>query len=59
MSLAQFQKLVADNRIGFFIWQQDLLDRNELSAETLQITDWVQNNFKEQTVDNVKIFDLR
>jgi hypothetical protein len=58
-TLAEFKDLVHERRIGYFIWQQDLLDRNELSAETLQITDWVQNNFKEQTVDNVKIYDLR
>ncbi|MEW9870328.1 ArnT family glycosyltransferase [Arthrobacter sp. HS15c] len=56
---AQFRGLVADGRIGYFIWQQDLIDRNELSAETLQISRWVDDNFEEQIVDNVRIYDLR
>jgi 4-amino-4-deoxy-L-arabinose transferase-like glycosyltransferase len=55
----QFRQLVADGRIGYFIWQQDLLDRNELSPETVEITHWVQDNFKEQTIDGVRIYDLR
>lgn len=58
-SLSQFQALVRKGRVGFFISQPDLLDRNELSSETLQITGWVKENFEETTVDNVKIFDLR
>lgn len=56
---AQFKGLVADGRIGYFIWQQDLLDRNELSAETLEISRWVDDNFEEQIIDNVRIYDLR
>lgn len=55
----QFRQLVAAGRIGYFIWQQDLLDRNELSPETVEITHWVQDNFKEQTIDGVRIYDLR
>lgn len=56
---AQFKGLVADGRIGYFIWQQDLLDRNELSAETVEISRWVDDNFEEQIIDNVRIYDLR
>jgi 4-amino-4-deoxy-L-arabinose transferase-like glycosyltransferase len=55
----QFRQLVAEGRIGYFIWQQDLLDRHELSPETVEITHWVQDNFKEQTIDGVRIYDLR
>lgn len=58
-TLAQFKGLVADGRIGYFIWQQDLLDRNELGAETLEISRWVDDNFEEQIIDNVRIYDLR
>lgn len=55
----QFKKLVADGRIGYFIWQQDLLERNELSSETVEISQWVKENFKEQTIDGVRLYDLR
>jgi hypothetical protein len=58
-SFDQFKELVAQNRIGYFIWQQDLLDRGELSQDTIDISHWVKNNFKEQTVDGVQIYDLR
>ena len=55
----QFKELVADGRIGYFIWQQNLLERNELSPETVEISHWVQDNFKEQTIDGVRLYDLR
>ena len=55
----QFKELVADGRIGYFIWQQDLLERNELSPETVAISHWVRDNFKEQTIDGVRLYDLR
>ncbi|WP_231994306.1 ArnT family glycosyltransferase [Pseudarthrobacter equi] len=58
-TLAEFQSLVAQHRIGFFIWQQDLLDRGELSAETISISDWVRENFQEQVIDGVHLYDLR
>lgn len=58
-SPAQFKDLVSNGQIGYFIWQQDLLDRNELSSETLTISKWVQENFKEQIIDGVRIYDLR
>ncbi|WP_159631397.1 glycosyltransferase family 39 protein [Arthrobacter sp. 8AJ] len=58
-TLSEFQDLVARHRIGFFIWQQDLLDRGELSSETTSISGWVRENFQEQVIDGVHIYDLR
>lgn len=58
-TLAQFQDLVVQHRIGFFIWQQDLMDRGELSRETISISDWVRSNFQEQVIDGVHLYDLR
>ncbi|MCU1515347.1 MAG: glycosyl transferase family 39 [Pseudarthrobacter sp.] len=58
-TLEQFQGLVAQHRVGYFIWQQDLLERGELSAETRGITEWVRANFEEQVVDGVHLYDLR
>lgn len=58
-TLEQFKALVDDRRVGYFIWQQDLLDRNELSQETIEISNWVNDNFEEETVGDVRIFDLR
>lgn len=57
--LDQFMTLVAQKKIGYFIWQQDLLDRGELSQNTIDISRWVRDNFKEQIVDDVRIYDLR
>jgi hypothetical protein len=57
--LKQFQELTAEHRIGYFIGQQDLLARGELSTETRAITDWVSSTFKEQVVDGVRLYDLR
>ncbi len=56
---SEFKALVSNGRIGYFIWQQDLLDRAELSTETMSISKWVQDNFEEQTIDGVRIYDLR
>jgi hypothetical protein len=49
---------VAEGNIGYFIWQGDLLDRGELSQETIDISRWVHDNFEEKTVDGVQIYDL-
>lgn len=58
-TLSKFKALVSDGKIGYFIWQQDLLDRAELSTEAMNISKWVQDNFEEQTIDGVRIYDLR
>lgn len=58
-SLSQFQNLVKDKRIAYFIWQQDLLENGELSAETRAISNWVRQNFKEEVVNDVRFYDLR
>ena len=57
-TLEQFQDLVAEHRIGYFIWQQALLERGELSDQALAITNWVRSNFTDQTVDGVRLYDL-
>lgn len=57
--LSTFKALVAENKIGYFIWQQDLLDRGELSQNTIDISRWVQETFKENIVGGVRIYDLR
>ncbi|KSU78939.1 4-amino-4-deoxy-L-arabinose transferase [Pseudarthrobacter enclensis] len=56
--LNQFKTLVAEGNLRYFIWQQDLLDRGELSLATIEISQWVQEHFAEQMVGNVKIYDL-
>lgn len=56
---AQFKALVEQGRIGYFIWQPDLLERNELSPETIEISHWVQDNFEETSIDGHRIYDLR
>lgn len=58
-TLVQFKQLVNQGRVAYFIWQQDLLDRNELSPATVEISHWVELNFKEQEIDGVRIYDLR
>ncbi|MGK3649973.1 ArnT family glycosyltransferase [Pseudarthrobacter enclensis] len=58
-TLEQFQALVAEKRIGYFIWQQELLDRGELSTETKDISEWVRSNFTEEVVDGVSLYDLQ
>ncbi|MCT9623757.1 glycosyltransferase family 39 protein [Pseudarthrobacter equi] len=58
-TLSQFRKFVAERKIGFFIWQQDLLARGELSQETIDITRWVEANFEERSLGGVKYYDLR
>lgn len=56
---ARFKELVAEGKIGYFIWQQDLLERKELSTETIEISHWIEENFQEQIIDSVRIYDLR
>ncbi|MFC4394931.1 ArnT family glycosyltransferase [Arthrobacter sedimenti] len=58
-TLSEFQDLVSKHRIGFFIWQQALLDRGELSPETTSISEWIRDNFQEQVIDGVHLYDLR
>jgi 4-amino-4-deoxy-L-arabinose transferase-like glycosyltransferase len=55
----RFKGLVADGRIGYFIWQQPIVDDIPLGKDALAITDWVQSNFKGENVDGVRIYDLR
>ncbi|MFC9773192.1 MULTISPECIES: ArnT family glycosyltransferase [unclassified Pseudarthrobacter] len=57
-TLDQFKALVAEKRVGYFIWQQDLLERGELSTETKDISNWVRANFTEEVVDGVSLYNL-
>lgn len=58
-TLEQFKVLVAQGRVGYFIWQQDIVDLGELGPQALAITNWVQENFKEESLDGVRIYRLR
>jgi 4-amino-4-deoxy-L-arabinose transferase-like glycosyltransferase len=58
-TLDQFKALVAEHRIGYFIRQQDLLDRGGLSMHTVAISDWVDQHFVKQVIDGVTLYDLR
>lgn len=58
-TLDQFKILVSAHRIGYFIEQPDLLIRGELGPETRGISEWVRDNYREQVVDGVHIYDLQ
>ncbi|MGO4471788.1 glycosyltransferase family 39 protein [Arthrobacter sp. M-10] len=58
-TLERFKTLVAQGRVGYFIWQQDIMDLGELGPQALAITSWVRENFKEESIDGVRIYRLR
>ncbi len=58
-TLDQFKSLVSSKRIAYFIWQQTIVDEIPLGRDATAITDWVQSNFKGETVDGVIIYNLR
>jgi 4-amino-4-deoxy-L-arabinose transferase-like glycosyltransferase len=55
----QFRALVEGRRIGYFIWQQVIVDEVPLGSDAVAITDWVQSNFEGENSDGVRIYDLR
>ncbi|MEJ1179403.1 MULTISPECIES: ArnT family glycosyltransferase [unclassified Pseudarthrobacter] len=55
----RFKMLVEKREIGYFIWQQPIVDGVPLGRDATAITDWVQANFKAKDVDGVRIYDLR
>jgi 4-amino-4-deoxy-L-arabinose transferase-like glycosyltransferase len=55
----EFKILAEKGEIGYFIWQQPIVDGVPLGRDTAAITDWVQANFKAEDVDGVRIYDLR
>lgn len=57
-TFSQFKFLVAEGDIRYFIWQEDLLNRGELSQDTIDISRWVHDNFEEKIIDGVRIYDL-
>jgi 4-amino-4-deoxy-L-arabinose transferase-like glycosyltransferase len=54
----QFKTLVGKQKIGYFIWQQPVLDGVPLGPDAAAITDWVHNNYKGEEVDGVTFYDL-
>ena len=57
-TLEQFVSLVTEKRVSYFIWQQDLLDLEQLGPETVAISEWVNENFTFTTIKGVRIYDL-
>jgi len=55
----QFKTLVEKQKIGYFIWQQPILDGVPLGTDAAAITDWVHANYKGEEVDGVTIYDLK
>lgn len=58
-SFDQFRRLVDEDRIAYFIWQQPIVDEVPLGIDAVAITEWVQANYKGENVDGVRIYDLR
>lgn len=58
-TLQQFKRLVSEKKVGYFIWQQDLVDLGRLGGDAAAISTWVQSNFSETTIDGIKVYDLR
>jgi 4-amino-4-deoxy-L-arabinose transferase-like glycosyltransferase len=58
-TLERFRTLVAEKQIGYFILPHDLLDRGGLSMQTQEISEWVRQNFSEEVVNGVSVYDLR
>ncbi|MEV7131426.1 glycosyltransferase family 39 protein [Arthrobacter sp. NPDC093128] len=57
--LQRFKMLVMQGSIRYFISQPDLVETKTVGPNTLEISAWVKANFKEHTVDGVRIYDLR
>jgi hypothetical protein len=57
-TLEQFQLIVEKRQVRYFIWQQDLIDLQQLGPETVKISDWVRENFRYKVVGGVKIYDF-
>jgi 4-amino-4-deoxy-L-arabinose transferase-like glycosyltransferase len=57
-TLEQFQLIVEKRQVTYFIWQQDLMDLQQLGPETVKISEWVSGNFRYKVVGGVKIYDF-
>ena len=57
--LDAFTQLVASGAIRYFILQPVLVETNTVGSNAKKISAWVNANFKERTVDGVRIYDLR
>lgn len=58
-TLAQFQDLVANGRIGFLIDQPSLLAEQKIGKETTAIVYWVRDNFTADHIGREVVYDLR
>lgn len=57
-TLEQFQLIVEKRQVSYFIWQQDLMDLQQLGSDTVEISEWVSKNFRYKVVGGVKIYDF-
>jgi hypothetical protein len=57
-SLDAFISLVAKKQVAYFIWQEELLELDQLGPETVAISEWVREHFRSSTIDGVRVYDL-
>ncbi|WP_456340028.1 mannosyltransferase YkcB-related protein, partial [Streptomyces apricus] len=57
-TLAQFKKYVADGKIHYFVSSGSMGGGSDSSGTGTQISEWVQENFKEVTVGSSTFYDL-
>lgn len=58
-TLDRFKALVAEGRIGLFIDQPELLDRQTVGDETTKVVEWVRDNFVPERIGSQTVYDLR
>ena len=57
--LMDFQKLVADKKIAYYIHQPGILDWAAVSPNTRAVVSWIEENFASEEIEGVRLFDLR
>lgn len=57
-TLAEFETLVADGRIHYFIGGGGFGGQRGGSGDSSAIAEWVQNHYAATTVDRVTLYDL-
>jgi len=57
-TLEQFKLIVEKSEVSYFIWQQDLMDLQQLGSDTVKISEWVSENFRYRIVGGAKIYDF-
>lgn len=58
-TLDRFKALVAEGRIGLFIDQPELLDRQTVGDETTKIVEWVRDHFVQEQIGSQTVYNLR